>query len=115
MNESRTQAQRESIALRIVWMLLFLLVWQAAQLLLGAIVLVQLVYRLAQGAPSGHLMEFGDSLSRYLAQIGQFGTFHTEQKPWPFADWPAPRAPLGEAAYQAPTTAQPVHPQEPKL
>ncbi len=64
---------RESIAIRILWMLLFVLVWQVAELLLGAVVVIQLVYRLIYGAPNGSLMAFGDSLSQYLAQIGRFG------------------------------------------
>ena len=41
MNESPKQAQRESIILRVLWMLVFLLVWQVAQFLLGALVVVQ--------------------------------------------------------------------------
>jgi hypothetical protein len=61
------------------------------------VVLVQLIYRLIYGAPSASLMNFGDSLSQFLAQIGRFGSFHSDQKPWPFADWPTPRAPEGEA------------------
>ena len=76
---------------------------------IGGLVLVQLIYRLIYGAPNGGLMNFGDSLSVYLAQIGRFGSFHTDQKPWPFADWPAPRAPEGEAPYAQPVreTKQP--------
>ena len=70
---------RESIAIRILWMLLFVLVWQVAELLLGAVVVIQLVYRLIYGAPNGSLMAFGDSLSQYLAQIGRFGTFHSDE------------------------------------
>lgn len=92
MNDTPERAQRESIILRVLWMLVFLVVWQLAELLLGGLVLVQLIYRLVYGAPSASLMNFGDSLSQYLAQIGRFGSFHSDQKPWPFADWPAPRA-----------------------
>ncbi|EVT86426.1 lipase [Pseudomonas aeruginosa VRFPA09] len=97
---------RESIAIRILWMLLFVLVWQVAELLLGAVVVIQLVYRLIYGAPNGSLMAFGDSLSQYLAQIGRFGTFHSDEKPWPFADWPSARAAEGEAAHR-PLRARP--------
>ncbi|RMT35097.1 hypothetical protein ALP51_01576 [Pseudomonas savastanoi] len=92
MNESKIQ-HNESILLRILWMLLFLGVWHVAQIILAGVVLVQLVYRLIYGAPNGGLMNFGDSVSQYLAQIGRFGTFHSDHKPWPFADWPC-RAPL---------------------
>ncbi len=91
--------QRESIVLRVLWMLLFLLVWQIAVPLLGLLVVAQLLYRLFYGAPSAHFMRFGDSLSQYLAQIGRFAVFNTDAKPWPVADWPQARATDGEAAH----------------
>lgn len=114
MNESKLK-QHESILLRILWMLLFVLIWQLAEVVLGCVVLVQLGYRLAYGAPSGSLMNFGDSVSQYLAQIGRFGTFHSDQKPWPFADWPTARAPEGEAPHKVASAAHPVRDEEPKL
>lgn len=111
MNESKLK-QHESILLRVLWMVLFVLVWQVAETVLAVVVLAQLVYRLFNGAPSLSMMSFGDSLSQYLAQIGRFGTFNTDQKPWPFADWPTPRAPDGETPYAVPVTpyASPVTP-----
>ncbi|MBU3054899.1 MULTISPECIES: DUF4389 domain-containing protein [Pseudomonas] len=115
MSEPTDDLQRESILLRILWMVIFTLVWQLAELLLGAVVLLQLGYRLFYGAPSGSLMNFGDSLSQYLAQIGRFGTFHTDEKPWPFSDWPVPRAPEGEAPHDIPPAPSPVRDEEPKL
>ncbi|MEN1833960.1 DUF4389 domain-containing protein [Pseudomonas lijiangensis] len=114
MNESKIQ-KNESILLRILWMLLFVIAWQVAEIVLAGVVLVQLVYRLIYGAPSGSLMNFGDSLSQFLAQIGRFGTFHSDQKPWPFADWPTPRAPDGEAAHRVDPAPHPVLDEEPKL
>jgi hypothetical protein len=112
----RFRPEHESIALRIIWMLLFVLVWQVAQLVLAAVVLLQLICRLAYNAPNAGLMSFGDSLSRYLAEIGRFGSFHTERKPWPFSDWPAPRpadvdvpATVTATAPATASTAAPVH------
>lgn len=52
MNDTPERAQRESIILRALWMLVFLVVWQLAELLLGGLVLVQLIYRLVYGAPA---------------------------------------------------------------
>ena len=63
MNDPKLETKYESILLRVLWMIVFLLVWQVAQFILGALVLVQLIYRLFYGAPSGSLMNFGDSLS----------------------------------------------------
>lgn len=97
--------RRESLVLRVLWMLLFLLVWQIVVPLLGILVVAQLLYRLFYGAPSAHFMSFGDSLSQYLAQIGRFAVFHTDEKPWPIADWPQARAADGEPAHVPTTTA----------
>ena len=95
---SDVKQSREGLILRVLWMILFALVWQVAELVLLALVLVQLVYRLTSGRPHVGAMNFGDSLSQYVAQIGRFGCFHSDEKPWPFADWPAPREPQGEGA-----------------
>lgn len=124
MTSPRYRPEQESLALRVLWMALFLLVWQVAQFVLGAVVLLQLIHRLAYAAPNTGLMSFGDSLSRYLAQIGRFGCFHTEEKPWPFAPWPEARpaegevivAPVTPVAPTAPLPPEPpLPPQEPTL
>ena len=91
MNPSQNTVERESLILRAIWMLVFFFVWQLAELVLLVIVVVQLVQRCISGHPSQSLQEFGDSLSQYIAQIGRFGTFNTERKPWPLSDWPTPR------------------------
>jgi len=115
MSEEPKDLERESILLRILWMVVFVIVWQLAELVLGGVVLLQLGYRLFYGAPSASLLGFGDSLSQYLAQIGRFGTFNTEEKPWPFADWPTPQAPQGQAPHSVPAAPHPVRDEEPKL
>lgn len=99
MSKAEKTIRRESLVLRIVWMLLFLLVWQIAVPLLAIIVVAQLLYRLFFGAPSAHFMRFGDSLSQYLAQMGRFAVFNTDAKPWPVADWPQAHVANGEAAH----------------
>ena len=103
MGDVNEQLERESVVLRICWMLVFTLVSQLAEILLGAVVVLQLGCRLVQGRANGQLLELGDSLSQYLAQIGRFGTFNSDEKPWPFADWPVPRAAAGPLRVQAAT------------
>ncbi|MGX5219604.1 MULTISPECIES: DUF4389 domain-containing protein [Pseudomonas] len=115
MAEKNTLIERESLLLRILWMVLFSIIWQAVVVVLGVTVVVQLAYRLFYGAPSKTLLSFGDSLSQYLAQIGRFGTFNTEAKPWPFSDWPTPQAPQGEAPHSVEPAPHPVRDEEPKL
>lgn len=108
---SENKQSCESLVLRVLWTALFVLVWRLAELLLLAVVVVQLIYRLFQGRPHVDVMNFGDSLSQYLAQIGRYGCFHSDEKPWPFADWPTPREPQGEGA--AAVCAADVRPPEP--
>ncbi|MBA1275148.1 DUF4389 domain-containing protein [Stutzerimonas azotifigens] len=91
MNHSTRTTDRENLILRTVWMLLFFFVWQLAELLLLAVVVLQMLLRLINGAPHEGMLRFGDSLSQYVAQIGRFATFNTDRKPWPMSDWPTPR------------------------
>ena len=40
MSDPKAEAKYESILLRVLWMLVYVLVWQVAQFILGAVVLV---------------------------------------------------------------------------
>ena len=91
MSSSQRSEERESLILRALWMLVFFFVWQLAELLLLVVVIAQLVLQAMSGKSNESLMELGDSLSQYVAQIGRFGTFNTDRKPWPMSDWPTPR------------------------
>ena len=98
MNTSQRSAERESLILRALWMLVFFFVWQLAELVLLVIVVAQLVLQAVNGKANDRLLELGDSLSQYVAQIGRFGTFNTDRKPWPMSDWPKPRPADRDAA-----------------
>jgi len=106
MNQSHNSAERESLILRAVWMLIFFFVWQVAELVLLGVIVLQLLSRVSSGKAHGGLQGFGDSLSQYVAQIGRFGTFNTDRKPWPMSDWPTPR-PADIEALVTPAPAAP--------
>lgn len=109
MQDPKAELRREALLLRVLWMLVFIIVWQVAELVLLCLVVVQLLVRLVKGEPNRGLMDFGDSLSRYLAQIGRFASFHSDRKPWPFADWPEVRAPERDMEPGAPVQARSVN------
>ncbi|MCJ8167769.1 DUF4389 domain-containing protein [Atopomonas sediminilitoris] len=115
MTDLAKRHARESLLIRLLWMVLFFIAWNIAELLLGLVVLLQLGYRLFYAAPSANLLSFGDSLSQYLAQIGRFMTFNRDDKPWPVSDWPTAQPPEGEAPHSVPPAAHPVRDEEPKL
>jgi hypothetical protein len=105
MRDANEQIDRESIVLRICWMLFFTLVWYVAEVILALVIVMQLICRIFQGRTNPDLLRFGDCLSQYLAQIGQFGSFNTEDKPWPFADWPLP-SPAGTQDAELPAASK---------
>lgn len=78
--------------LRLVYVLFFALAWQVAEVAIAVIALVQIGYRLFTGAPDADCAGWGNSFSQYAWQTGRYLTGVTDQKPWPFSDWPVATA-----------------------
>ncbi|WP_039913556.1 DUF4389 domain-containing protein [Cellvibrio mixtus] len=74
--------------LRLVFMLLFAAVLQLASLVMWVIVAVQFLFSLITGEDNQHLRRFGHSLSTYIYDVLKFLCYSSEEKPFPFADWP---------------------------
>jgi hypothetical protein len=74
--------------MRLVSMILFIVVFNVAELVIAFIVVVQFAIKLFTGEVNAHLAEFGDGLATYFRQMIAFLTFRTEDRPFPFAPWP---------------------------
>lgn len=79
---------RVTQAIRAVFMLAFWITSRIVLMGVVALALVQLICSLVTRRPNEKIMRFGKSLGAYLSQIVDFLTYNTEQKPWPFHDWP---------------------------
>ena len=77
------------LGLRVIYMLLFAVVFWVLCWILAATTLIQLIVRLLNGRANPDLTRFGGSLARYARQVIEFLTFFTELTPYPFAAWPA--------------------------
>ena len=77
------------LGLRVIYMLLFAVVFWVLCWILAATTLIQLVVRLLNGRANSDLTRFGGSLARYARQVIEFLTFVTELTPYPFTAWPA--------------------------
>jgi hypothetical protein len=82
-------APKRNLGLRALQMILMACAFQLAASLLGLVAVVQFVLTLLSDAPNERLSAFGQNLGRYLRQIADFGSFATEDVPFPFSDWPA--------------------------
>lgn len=82
------QTSKPSIWIRGLYMLLFIIITRITEVVIGLVMLVQFILKAATGGSNDNLLKFGDQLSQYLFDIVQFQTFNSEDKPFPFREWP---------------------------
>lgn len=91
MEDQTTYKQHcKNVLIRWVFMLLFLVVSRIVGACVALIAVFQLFYSLVLRKPNDNVRSFGRDLSIYLAEIVQFLSYDTEEKPWPFSPWPQP-------------------------
>jgi hypothetical protein len=74
--------------LRLLFMLVFAAVLQIASIIMWVLVIAQFIFSLITGEDNLQLRKFGHSLSVYIFDTLKFLTYASEEKPFPFADWP---------------------------
>lgn len=103
---------------RALFMILFGIIYSVAEVVLWAVVVIQFLFVLFSGEKNERLLRFGKELSAFLYQVFLYLTFNTEEKPFPFADWPkeesqALEEPTGETEPPtSPATSPPTSPEE---
>ena len=75
--------------IRLLFVILFAAIYSVAELVVAAIVLIQFGFMFITGAANDKLLAFSTSLNRFIFQILQFVTFKSDDKPFPFEDWPS--------------------------
>lgn len=75
--------------LRVVFMVLFALILQVAAAVMWVVVVLQFLFSLFAGETNANLRKFGHSLATFIYQTWQFLSYNTEEKPYPFQDWPS--------------------------
>ena len=74
--------------LRLLFMILFLALWGISRVVVLAVVVLQFFWVLIGGETNARLAVFGQSLATYTYQLVMYLTFSTEERPFPFSDWP---------------------------
>ncbi len=75
---------------RAAYMLLFIVLFTAiADTLLPAVMLAQIIYLLVTGRRNRQLVWLGKVLTDYTSGVLRYLTFATEEKPFPFGEWPS--------------------------
>ena len=75
--------------MRGLFMLFFAIIKHFVSGLISLIALFQFIVDLFMGKPNDKLLEFTKHLNTYLLQIANFLTYNSEEKPFPFINWPS--------------------------
>ncbi len=73
---------------RLLFMLLFVVIYNVAEILIAVVVLFQVIATLFTGSRNRRVLEFGAQLSTYIYEILQYLTYNSDEVPFPFAEWP---------------------------
>jgi uncharacterized protein DUF4389 len=65
----------------VIFYFLFFLIW--------LLVIFQFLMKLITSELNGQLLDFSDSLTKYVSQILLYITFKSEERPFPFSAWPS--------------------------
>jgi len=74
--------------MRVLFVAIFWVAFYLSQFVIAAVVIAQCAFTLISGSPNPQLLSFGDSLSRYVQEILRYVTFNSDQRPFPFSDFP---------------------------
>lgn len=74
--------------IRFAYMLLFTLLVMAARLIISMIVILQFLIVLISGQDNQNLRNLGQGLGKWVYQTVMFLTFNSDNKPFPFDEWP---------------------------
>ena len=78
----------ENIWMRGAFILLFGFIYSVAEVVMIAVVALQFVFILFTQNKNPKVLVFGADLSEYLYQIFRYLTFNTDNRPFPFTEWP---------------------------
>lgn len=89
----KSNLKSESFWIRSIFMVLFFIVYRIVDILVLLVAICQWLYMLLTGDANASLSRFAGGLASYVAQIIQYLSYQTEEKPYPFSDWPQAAAP----------------------
>jgi hypothetical protein len=78
--------------IRLVFMILFAVVNYLLQIVSWVIAAVQFVLTLITGKPNQNLLSLADGLSKFSLHILRYLMFVTDEKPYPFSEWPGSKS-----------------------
>ena len=79
-----------------LYILLFIVIYNIAEIVVYAVVILQFLFTLFGGDRNAQLQSLGKNLSTFIYQVFMYITYNSDERPYPFAPWPSDSA--GSAA-----------------
>jgi len=89
MSDSKIPLTNCNTWIRFAYMLLFAVLLMAARLVITLVVIVQFLLVLFIGSDNENLRNLGQGLAKWVYETVMFLTFNSEDKPFPFSEWPS--------------------------
>lgn len=86
--ELKQHLKQQSTWMRGFYILIFAFIYSITKIVLAAVVLFQFLTTLFTGEKNERLLEFGNNLSTFIYQIVTYLTYNSDNKPFPFDEWP---------------------------
>lgn len=86
--ETESNVQPENPWLRLLYLILFAVIFNIAELVFFVVVIIQFICKVATGQVNDRLRAFGHNLAVYARDIIDYMTFYNDRKPFPFRAWP---------------------------
>ena len=88
MEEIETNEREKPGIVRALYILLYLIIGRFISMVLFVIAITQYIYSWLTGEPNEKILQFTEGLSEYAKQLVSYVGFNSDEKPWPFGDWP---------------------------
>jgi hypothetical protein len=87
-SETKKNLTEQGTWKRIAYMVMFVITFNVAEMVLFAVVVLQVAFKLFTGKPLDPLKELGQEIGVYLRSVVDFLSYSTEEMPFPVASWP---------------------------
>jgi hypothetical protein len=88
-NMKEIKTSRKQIAIRLLYTVLYLVIFEVLKLVIQVTALFQFVYLLITQKYSQPLRAFSNKVATYTYKIIRYATLNDNDRPFPFADFPA--------------------------
>ena len=84
----KDNAKNVDVWIRGLFILVYGVIFYFLYFLIWLMVIFQFIMKLVTNELNTQLLDFSDSLVKYVAQILLYMTFRSEERPFPFSPWP---------------------------